>query len=76
MQLKRVVDALHGEFSNQIAFVMLDITSMEGQQFAARVGVQETTLVFFDRFGMVIDRKYGVPTIDVLRAIIHGNFRF
>lgn len=55
---------------------MLDITSMEGQQFAARAGVQETTLVFFDRFGMVIDRKYGVPTIDVLRATIHGNFRF
>ena len=55
---------------------MIDFISPEGQQFAARFGVRETTLVFFDQSGMVVDRKYGVPTVDGLRATIRGNFRF
>ena len=76
MQLKHVVDVLRPEFADRIAFVMVDLFSDEGQKFAAQFGVRETTLVFFDRSGTVLDRKYGVPTIDGLRATIRGNFRF
>jgi len=76
VQLQHVVDVLRPEFADRIAFLMVDFTSAEGQQFAARFGVRETTLVFFDRTGTLLDRRYGVPTIDALRATIRGNFRF
>ena len=76
MQLKHVVDALRPEFADRIAFLMVDFSSAEGQQFAARFGVRETTLVFFDGAGNLIDRKYGVPTVDILRSTIRNNFRF
>jgi len=55
---------------------MVDFTSAEGQQFGTRFGVRETTLVVFDRSGTLLDRRYGVPTVDGLRATIRGNFRF
>ena len=76
MQLKHVVDVLRPEFADRIAFLMVDLTSAEGQQFGTRFGVRETTLVFFDRSGTLLDRRYGVPTVDGLRATIRGNFRF
>ena len=76
MQLQHVVDVLRPEFADRIAFLMVDLTSAEGQQFAARFGVRETTLVFFDRTGNLLDRRFGVPTVDGLRATIRGNFRF
>jgi hypothetical protein len=54
---------------------MVDFSTPGGQQFASRFGVRETTLVFFDQSGNLLDRRYGVPTVDVLRALIRGNFR-
>ncbi len=76
MQLKHVVDVLRPEFADRIAFLMVDLSSAEGQQFAGRFGVRETTLVFFDRSGNLLDRRYGVPTVDGLRTTIRGSFRF
>ncbi len=68
------MDALRPEFAERIAFVIADLSTREGQAFASRFGVGETTLVFFDRNGMTLDQYHGTVTEAHLRRIIEGNF--
>ncbi len=65
-----MVDALRPEFNDRVAFVTADLSTSEGQVFAGRLGVGETTLVFFDRDGTPINRYHGTVTTANLRRLI------
>lgn len=69
-----MVDALRPEFNHRVAFVTADLSTSEGQIFAARLGVGETTLVFFDRGGTPINRYQGTATQANLRRLIVSSF--
>ena len=75
MQLKRVVDTLRPEFEDRVAFVTADLSTPDGQLFAATAGVSETTLLFFDRSGTPVNRYYGVTTEANLRNLIESTFQ-
>ena len=76
MQLKRVVDALRPEFADRIAFVTADLSTREGQAFASRFGVGETTLLFLDGNGMPVNQYHGTTTESQLRRVIEGTFGY
>lgn len=69
------MDALQLEFQDRVAFVLADLSALEGMAFAARFGVGHTTLVFFDASGRAIDALYGVQRKPYLRDYIERTFR-
>jgi hypothetical protein len=75
LQLKRVVDTLRAEYEDRVAFVTADLSTLEGQAFAANAGVSETTLLFFDRSGNPVNQHQGVMTEANLRNVIDSTFQ-
>jgi hypothetical protein len=75
LQLKRVVDTLRPEYEDRVAFVTADLSTFEGQAFAATAGVNETTLLFFDRSGNPLNQQQGVMTEANLRKAIDSTFQ-
>jgi hypothetical protein len=75
MQLKRVVDTLRPEYEDRVAFVTADLSTLEGQAFAATAGVGETTLLFFDRSGNPLNQQQGATTEANLRRLIDSTFQ-
>ena len=73
-ELRRVVDALRPEFNDRVAFVVADLTTYEGQDFSARFGLPETTLVFFDAVGRQLGTLQGVQNQAALRNQIQEAF--
>jgi hypothetical protein len=69
-----VVDALRSEFHGQVAFVLADLETPEGQAFARQHGVGNTTLVFLDASGRGIATLLGVQDRAALRARIRATF--
>ena len=69
-----MVDALHSEYSDRVAFVLADLSTPVGRDFQMRTGVRETTLVFFDQYGRILNEQYGVPTEASLRFMIDSTF--
>jgi hypothetical protein len=69
VELKRVVDALRPEFSDQIAFVLVNLATPEGQLWAARQSARETTLVFFGASGRRIHTLWGQQDLEYLREV-------
>ncbi len=68
------MDALRPEFADRVAFVTADLSTREGQSFASRFGVAETTLVFFDRTGMPINQYHGAITEAYLRRLMDQTY--
>jgi thioredoxin-like negative regulator of GroEL len=68
------VDALRSEFQGRVAFVLADLTTAEGQAFAARHEVGNTTLVFLDVTGRRMATFVGLQEEDVLRERIRASF--
>lgn len=68
------MDALRSEFQGHVAFVLADLNSVEGQAFAARHEVGNTTLVFFDATGRRIATLVGVQEESTLRERIRASF--
>jgi hypothetical protein len=73
--LKRVVDTLRPEYEDRVAFVIADLSTPEGQAFAATAGAGETTLLFFARNGNPVNQLQGVSTEDHLRQVIESTFQ-
>jgi hypothetical protein len=73
--LKRVVDTLRPEYDHRVAFVTADLSTLEGQAFAATAGVGETTLLFFAPNGNPVNQLQGVSTEDHLRKVIESTFQ-
>jgi hypothetical protein len=55
---------------------LADLSTAEGQEFAARYNSGQTTLVFFDRFGTFLYQRYGVLTEPQLRMLIDTTYGF
>jgi hypothetical protein len=70
------VDALRPEFADRVAFVTADMSTAEGQTFAFNLGVGETTLLFFDRQGAVVNKFLGAASETQLRRVIETTFAF
>ena len=68
MELKRVVDALRPEFSDEMAFVLADMSTPQGYAFAARYNLPQTTLVFFSASGRVVGTLSGEQSVPYLRS--------
>jgi hypothetical protein len=68
------VDALRPEFQGRVAFVLADLSTAEGQAFAASHEVGNTTLVFFDASGKRLATLVGVQDEGALRARIQASF--
>jgi thioredoxin-like negative regulator of GroEL len=68
------VDALRSEFRGKVAFVLADLNTAEGQAFAARHGVGNTTLVFLDAGGRRLATLTGVQEETALRQRIRATF--
>jgi hypothetical protein len=68
------VDALRPEFHQEIAFVLADLNTPEGQAFAKRYEVGNTTLVFLDASGKRLDTVTGIQEENGLRGRIRARF--
>jgi hypothetical protein len=68
------VDALRSEFQGKVAFVLADLNTAEGQAFAARHEVGNTTLVFLDAGGRRMVTLAGVQEEGALRQRIRASF--
>jgi hypothetical protein len=55
---------------------LADLSTPEGQEFAARYNSGQTTLIFFDRLGAFLYQRYGVLTEPQLRTLIDMTFGF
>jgi hypothetical protein len=69
VELKRVVDALRPEFSDQIAFVLVNLATPEGRIWAMSQFASETTLVFFGASGRRVHMLQGQQDLEYLREI-------
>jgi hypothetical protein len=65
-----VVDALRPEFRDEVAFVLANLHTREGREFAARHGVPNTTLVFLDAGGRRLAILHGTQEDAALRRQI------
>ena len=70
-----MVDALRPEFNNQIAFVLVDLTTPEGHAWALSQGAWQTTLIFFGGSGRRVAVLQGEQSLDRLRSIFR-DFAF
>ena len=68
------MDALRSEFRGKVAFVLADLSTAEGQAFATRHAVGNTTLVFFDASGRRLATLTGVQEEAALRQRIRASF--
>lgn len=68
------MDALRSEFRGQLAFVLADLSTPEGQAFAARHEAGNTTLVFLDASGRRLATFPGVQEESALRERIRASF--
>jgi hypothetical protein len=68
------VDALRSEFQGKVAFVVADLSTVEGRAFASRHDVGNTTLVFLDAAGRPLATLTGVQEKGVLRDRIRASF--
>ncbi len=66
---------LRPEFYNKLVFVVADLGTRDGQSFAYRYKVGETTLVFFNSTGRRIGTLRGVQTEESLRIYIESLYR-
>jgi hypothetical protein len=57
-----------------VAFVLADLNTPEGQAFASRHGVGNTTLVLLDRGGSRLETLTGIQEEDMLRRRIRASF--
>jgi hypothetical protein len=55
---------------------LADLSTPEGQEFAARYNSGQTTLIFFDRLGAFLYQRYGVLTEPQLRTLIDATYGF
>lgn len=62
------------EFHKDIAFVLADLQTTEGQAFANRYGVGNTTLIFLDASGKRLDTVTGIQEEHALRERIRARF--
>jgi hypothetical protein len=69
-----VVNALKSEFDDEIAFVLANLQTHEGQAFASQHGVPNTTLVFLDANGERLEILRGTQDRNELRAEIKRIF--
>jgi thioredoxin-like negative regulator of GroEL len=69
-----VVDALRPEFRGEVAFVMANLNTREGREFAARHRVPNTTLVFLDANGRRLAILQGTQKEAALRWQIRSIF--
>lgn len=69
-----MVDALRPEFHGQVAFVLADLHTPEGQAFATEHGVSNTTLVFLDATGKRLEILHGNREEAELRQEIRAIF--
>lgn len=80
-RLKRNLDSVKGDFSEDIQFRTTNIASAEGQRFANRYGVPHVTLLFFNKQGRRVHTVEGVTPAEELRDILQrfrtlrGNYR-
>jgi thioredoxin-like negative regulator of GroEL len=68
------VDALRPEFQEQVAFILANLNTAEGQTFATRHEVGNVTLVFFDATGKRIETLVGIQDEAALRHRIRMSF--
>ena len=64
-----MVDALRPEFSDQIAFVLVNLATPEGYIWATSQNARETTLVFFGPSGRRVHTLQGEQNLEDLRAV-------
>jgi len=69
-----VVNAVRSEFEDDIAFVRANLQTPEGQAFASKHGVSNTTLVFLDANGDRIAVLRGEQDRAALREQILSHF--
>ena len=80
-RLKRNLDSVRGDFSEDIQFRTTYITTSEGRRFANRYAVSNVTLLFFNKQGQHVHTLEGVTPADVLRntlqrfKTLRGNYR-
>ena len=63
-----MVDALRPGYSDQIAFVVVDVSQPEGRMWAQSYGIGVTTLIFFSRYGQVVGSLHGEQSSQQLHA--------
>jgi hypothetical protein len=68
------VDVLRSEFQGNVAFVLADLNTSEGQAFATRHQVGNTTLVFMGGDGKRLTTLVGVQEEGALRQRIRASF--
>lgn len=64
-----MVDALRPEFSEQMAFVLVDMTTPQGAAWARYHNAGQTTLIFFGASGRRLRTLQGEQTLGRLRSI-------
>lgn len=71
-----MVDALRPQLDNRIAFVVADLDTAAGWDFARIYGVGETTLVFLDANGRTLNVHRGVTNQSHLRRVIQATYGY